>query len=110
MPVLTFTAIYLAILITGANLVETVFAWPGVGQLIYQGTIYRDFAVIQAVVLLTAVIVVSVNFAVDITYGYMVALVTISFPPARSLGGVIGRDVRRSLQVEEGKFPLSPSS
>jgi peptide/nickel transport system permease protein len=71
MPVLTFAAIYLAILITGAILVETVFAWPGLGQLIYQGIVYRDFPVIQAVVLLTAVIVVSVNFVVDITYGYL---------------------------------------
>jgi ABC-type dipeptide/oligopeptide/nickel transport system permease component len=71
MPVLTFAAIYLAVLITGAILVETVFAWPGIGQLIYQGIVYRDFPVIQAVVLLTAVIVVSVNFVVDITYGYL---------------------------------------
>jgi ABC-type dipeptide/oligopeptide/nickel transport system permease component len=71
MPVLTFAAIYLAILITGAILVETVFAWPGIGQLIYQGIVYRDFPVIQAVVLLTAVIVVTVNFVVDITYAYL---------------------------------------
>jgi ABC-type dipeptide/oligopeptide/nickel transport system permease component len=71
MPVLTFAAIYLAILITGAILVETVFAWPGLGQLIYQGIVYRDFPVIQAVVLLTALIVVSVNFMVDIAYAYL---------------------------------------
>jgi ABC-type dipeptide/oligopeptide/nickel transport system permease component len=71
MPVLTFAAIYLAILITGAILVETVFAWPGLGQLIYQGIVYRDFPVIQAVVLLTAVIVVAVNFMVDIAYAYL---------------------------------------
>jgi ABC-type dipeptide/oligopeptide/nickel transport system permease component len=71
MPVLTFAAIYLAILITGAILVETVFAWPGLGQLIYQGIVSRDFPVIQAVVLLTAVIVVLVNFVVDITYAYL---------------------------------------
>jgi ABC-type dipeptide/oligopeptide/nickel transport system permease component len=51
--------------------VETVFAWPGLGQLIYQGIVYRDFPVIQEVVLLTAVIVVSVNFVVDIAYGYL---------------------------------------
>ncbi len=70
-PVLTFGAIYLAILITGAILVETVFAWPGVGQLIYQGIVYRDFPVIQAVVLLTAGIVVAVNLIVDIAYGYL---------------------------------------
>jgi peptide/nickel transport system permease protein len=71
MPVLTYAAIYLAILITGAILVETVFAWPGIGQLTYQGIVYRDFPVIQAVVLLTAVIVVTVNFVVDITYAYL---------------------------------------
>jgi peptide/nickel transport system permease protein len=71
MPVLTFASIYVAILITGAILVETVFAWPGIGQLIYQGIVYRDFPVVQAVVLLTAVIVVLVNFAVDITYAYL---------------------------------------
>jgi peptide/nickel transport system permease protein len=71
MPVLTYAAIYLAILITGAILVETVFAWPGIGQLTYQGIVYRDFPVIQAVVLLTAVIVVTVNFIVDITYAYL---------------------------------------
>ncbi len=70
-PVLTFAAIYLAVLITGAILVETVFAWPGIGQLIYQGIVYRDFPVIQAVVMLTAVIVVAVNFLVDIAYGYL---------------------------------------
>lgn len=70
-PVITFGAIYLAILITGAILVETVFAWPGVGQLIYQGIVYRDFPIVQAVVLLTAVIVISVNLLVDILYAYI---------------------------------------
>lgn len=70
-PVLTFGAIYLAGLITGAILVETVFAWPGVGQLIYQGIVFRDFPVVQAVVLLTAGIVIMVNLLVDITYAYI---------------------------------------
>lgn len=70
-PVITFGAIYLAILITGAILVETVFAWPGVGQLIYQGIVYRDFPIVQAVVLLTAAIVISVNLLVDILYAYI---------------------------------------
>jgi peptide/nickel transport system permease protein len=70
-PVLTFGAIYLAILVTGAILVETVFAWPGVGQLIYQGIVFRDFPVVQAVVLLTAAVVITVNLLVDITYAYV---------------------------------------
>ncbi len=70
-PVLTFGATYLAILVTGAILVETVFAWPGIGQLIYQGIVFRDFPVVQAVVLLTAGIVISVNLLVDILYAYV---------------------------------------
>jgi len=70
-PVLTFGAIYLAILVTGAILVETVFAWPGIGQLIYQGIVFRDFPVVQAVVLLTAAIVIAVNLLVDIIYAYV---------------------------------------
>ena len=48
----------MVILVTGAILVETVFAWPGIGQLIYQGIVFRDFPVVQAVVLLTAAIVI----------------------------------------------------
>jgi len=70
-PVLTFGAIYLAILVTGAILVETVFAWPGIGQLIYQGIVFRDFPVVQAVVLLTAGVVIAVNLLVDILYAYV---------------------------------------
>ena len=70
-PVLTFGAIYLTILVTGAILVETVFAWPGLGQLIYQGIVFRDFPVVQAVVLLTAGIVIAVNLLVDILYAYV---------------------------------------
>lgn len=70
-PVLTFGAVYLAILVTGAILVETVFAWPGIGQLIYQGIVFRDFPVVQAVVLLTAGLVISMNMLVDILYAYL---------------------------------------
>jgi peptide/nickel transport system permease protein len=70
-PVLTFGAIYLAVLVTGAILVETVFAWPGLGQLIYQGIVLRDFPVVQAVVLLTAGMVISVNLLVAILYAYL---------------------------------------
>jgi len=70
-PVLTFGAIYLAILVTGAILVETVFAWPGIGQLIYQGIVFRDFPVVQGVVLLNAGMVIAVNLLVDILYAYV---------------------------------------
>jgi peptide/nickel transport system permease protein len=67
-PVVTFAGIYFAILVTTAIVVETVFAWPGLGRLAYDGITSRDFPVIQAVVLTTAVIVAAVNLCVDCVY------------------------------------------
>jgi peptide/nickel transport system permease protein len=67
-PVVTFAGIYFAILVTTAIVVETVFAWPGLGRLAYEGISARDFPVIQAVVLTTAAIVGLVNLGVDCLY------------------------------------------
>jgi peptide/nickel transport system permease protein len=67
-PVTTFAGIYFAILVTTAIVVETVFAWPGLGRLAYEGITSRDFPVIQAVVLTTAAIVAAVNLGVDCLY------------------------------------------
>jgi peptide/nickel transport system permease protein len=67
-PVVTFAGIYFSILVTTAIVVETVFAWPGIGRLAYEAITSRDFPVIQAVVLLTAVIVAAVNLGVDCVY------------------------------------------
>ena len=67
-PVVTFAGIYFSILVTTAIVVETVFAWPGMGRLAYEAITSRDFPVIQAVVLMTAAIVAAVNLAVDCLY------------------------------------------
>src|ERR671919_689327 len=67
-PVGSFAGIYFSILVTTAIVVETVFAWPGLGRLAYDGITSRDFPVIQAVVLTTAVIVAAVNLCVDLLY------------------------------------------
>jgi peptide/nickel transport system permease protein len=67
-PVVTFAGIYFSILVTTAIVVETVFAWPGLGRLAYDGITSRDFPVIQAVVLTTAAIVAAVNLCVDLLY------------------------------------------
>ena len=67
-PVITFAGIYFAILVTTAIVVETVFAWPGMGRLTFEAIAGRDFPVIQAVVLVTAVIVAGVNLCVDCLY------------------------------------------
>jgi peptide/nickel transport system permease protein len=70
-PVVTFAGIYFSILVTTAIVVETVFAWPGLGRLAYDGITSRDFPVIQAVVLTTAVIVAAVNLGVDLLYAFI---------------------------------------
>jgi peptide/nickel transport system permease protein len=70
-PVVTFAGIYFAILVTTAIVVETVFAWPGIGRLAYEGISSRDFPVIQAVVLTTAAIVAVVNLCVDCLYAWI---------------------------------------
>ena len=67
-PVVTFAGVYFAILVTTAIVVESVFAWPGVGRLAYEAITSRDFPVIQAVVLLTAVVVAVANLCVDCLY------------------------------------------
>jgi peptide/nickel transport system permease protein len=67
-PVVTFAGIYFAILVTTAIVVETVFAWPGLGRLAYEGISSRDFPVIQAVVLTTAAIVALISLCVDCLY------------------------------------------
>jgi ABC-type dipeptide/oligopeptide/nickel transport system permease component len=70
-PVLTLAGIYLALLITGAIVVETVFAWPGVGRLAYEAVIGRDYPLLQTVILLKAVIILAINLGVDISYAYV---------------------------------------
>ena len=70
-PVVTFGGIYMAVLITAAILVETVFAWPGVGRLVYESIVSRDFPVVQAIVLMTAGFVIVTSLVVDILYAYL---------------------------------------
>jgi peptide/nickel transport system permease protein len=67
-PVLTLAGINLVIMINVAVVVETVFAWPGIGRLLYEGITFRDFPVVQAVVLLSGAMIVGVNLLIDILY------------------------------------------
>jgi peptide/nickel transport system permease protein len=55
-------------MINVAVVVETVFAWPGIGRLLYEGISFRDFPVVQATVLLMGFMVIAVNLVVDILY------------------------------------------
>ena len=70
-PVVTLFGVFFALLVTGAIVTETVFAWPGVGRLAYEAVIFRDYPLLQAVILLKAIIVLSVNLAVDVLYAYL---------------------------------------
>lgn len=70
-PVLTLWGVFVGNLITGAIVTETVFAWPGVGRLTYEAVIYRDFPLLQAVIILKAILILSINLLVDILYAYV---------------------------------------
>jgi peptide/nickel transport system permease protein len=67
-PVLTIAALSLPMLFTGALLAEYVFAWPGVGRWMVTSTLARDYPVIMAVTLYTAVLVAVSNLAADLLY------------------------------------------
>jgi peptide/nickel transport system permease protein len=67
-PVLTLAGINLVIMVNVAVVVETVFAWPGVGRLLYEGIAFRDFPVVQACVLVGGAMIVAVNLVVDVLY------------------------------------------
>src|SRR2546425_5794705 len=70
-PVVTLFGVYFALLITGAIVTEAVFAWPGGGRLPYEAVIFRDYPLLQAVILLKGIIVLGVNLGVDILYTYL---------------------------------------
>jgi ABC-type dipeptide/oligopeptide/nickel transport system permease component len=70
-PVLTLAGINLVLMVNVAVVVESVFAWPGVGRLLFEGISFRDFPVVQTTVLMGGVMFVSVNLLVDILYAYI---------------------------------------
>lgn len=67
-PVLTILGLQIGILLAGSVIVETIFAWPGVGRLIIQSLGVSDYPVVQAAVLLIATTVVVANLITDIVY------------------------------------------
>jgi peptide/nickel transport system permease protein len=70
-PVVTLAGMNLVVMISGAVAVETVFAWPGLGLLMYDAAVNRDFNIVQAVVLFISAMMVLVNLLVDILYAYI---------------------------------------
>jgi peptide/nickel transport system permease protein len=67
-PILTVLGLTIAVLMGGAIVTETVFALPGVGRMIVQAVLYRDYPVIQGALLVVSGIYVLINLAVDLLY------------------------------------------
>ena len=70
-PVLTFAGVTLGSLVTGSLVVETVFAWPGLGQLAIQALAGNDYPLLQAVVIVFTLMYVTAALLVDIMYAYI---------------------------------------
>ena len=68
LPVVTATTLYASATVGGTIQVETVFSWPGMGQLIYLSVVRRDYPVMEACFLIFAVVVVLANFGSDVVY------------------------------------------
>lgn len=66
---LTMIGINVSALLGGAIITETIFAWPGLGQLVIQAIGYRDFPLVQGAVLFIAFVTVTINLIVDLLYG-----------------------------------------
>jgi peptide/nickel transport system permease protein len=70
-PIVTVIGLQVGTLFGGAVVTETVFAWPGIGRLVVQAVGVRDFPLVQVTVMLTGLIFVLVNLAVDLIYAYV---------------------------------------
>ena len=70
-PIVTVVGVQAGYLLGGAVLTETVFAWPGVGLLMVQGILARDFPLVQGCVLVIALTFVLINLAVDLLYAWL---------------------------------------
>jgi ABC-type dipeptide/oligopeptide/nickel transport system permease component len=71
LPVLTVVGLELGHLLGGAVIVETVFAWPGIGLLAVQSVLGRDYPVVQAIIIISALVFVFTNLLIDLLYTWL---------------------------------------
>jgi ABC-type dipeptide/oligopeptide/nickel transport system permease component len=71
LPVLTVVGLEMGHLLGGAVIVETVFAWPGVGLLAVQSVLGRDYPVVQAIIIISALVFVLTNLLIDLLYTWL---------------------------------------
>lgn len=71
LPMMSIIAINIGLVVAGAVLTETVFSWPGIGRLIYDAILNRDYPILQGAFFVITVSVVIANLIADILYGYL---------------------------------------
>ncbi|MDY0393760.1 ABC transporter permease [Virgibacillus halophilus] len=70
-PIITLVALDLGVLLGGAVITEVVFSWPGIGRLLMQSLMNRDFPIVLAGVFIIATIYAVINFIADVLYAYV---------------------------------------
>ncbi len=70
LPIITVIGFRIGVLLSGTIMIETVFAWPGIGRLLFQSISRRDYLVVQAIVTLSASAVVLATLITDLIYAY----------------------------------------
>jgi len=70
-PVLTIVGLQVGTILAGAFIVETIFLWPGIGQLAITSILSKDYPVVQAIVLLSALSYMAANLLVDLGYAFL---------------------------------------
>lgn len=70
-PVVTLVGLQFGVVLTGAVITETIFAWPGIGRLLIQSISFRDYPLVQGCVLMISIAYVGVNLLTDLVYGVL---------------------------------------
>ena len=70
-PVVTLVGLQFGVVLTGAVITETIFAWPGIGRLLIQSISFRDYPLVQGCVLMISIAYVGVNLLTDLAYGVL---------------------------------------
>jgi peptide/nickel transport system permease protein len=71
LPVVTLAGVQLGHLLGGSILVETVFAWPGLGRLVFDALLQRDLNLLLGILFVSSIVVVAASLAVDLVYGLL---------------------------------------
>jgi peptide/nickel transport system permease protein len=71
LPMVTVISINLGFMIAGAIEIETVFSWPGIGRLMYEALLNRDYPLLQGIFLIISTCVIFANLIADVLYGYL---------------------------------------